>query len=71
VYVLLNRERVEELRRDRGWTQRTFAEAAGICPATARRAERGDSVSLWTARKVAAALCTGPVRSLGRPLCRA
>jgi DNA-binding XRE family transcriptional regulator len=70
VYVLLNRRRVEELRRDRDWTQHTLADAAGICSSTAKRVERGKPVRLTTARKVAAALDVEPLQRLGRPFCQ-
>jgi transcriptional regulator with XRE-family HTH domain len=71
MYVAMYGERVRELREEKGMSKRALAEAAGITPKTARRAEREEPVSLWTARKVAAALGVESVRGLGRPLCRA
>jgi DNA-binding XRE family transcriptional regulator len=53
MYVEMNGAKVRELREEKGMSKRALAEAAGITPKTARRAEREEPVSLWTARKVA------------------
>jgi DNA-binding XRE family transcriptional regulator len=70
VYVVMDEGRIKELREERSLSKRALAEAAGITPKTARRAEREEPVSLWTARKVAAALGVESVRGLGWPLSR-
>jgi transcriptional regulator with XRE-family HTH domain len=68
MYVLMNSERVQELRQEKGLSKRDLAGAAGISPATATRVEREEPVTFRTGRKVAAAFGIGPSPSLGRVL---
>ena len=67
MYVQLYPERVKTLREERGMSKRDLAAAAGVCPTTARNAERGTPVQSNTAFKVAAALGVDPPQRLGRP----
>lgn len=71
MYVAMYGERVREFREEKGMSKRGLAAAAGITPKAARRAEREEPVSLWTARKIAAALGAESPQGLGRPLDRA
>jgi transcriptional regulator with XRE-family HTH domain len=68
VYVLMNSERVEELREAKGLSKRDLAVAAGISATTAERAESGEPVRFSTGRKVAAALGVESSQTPGRPL---
>jgi transcriptional regulator with XRE-family HTH domain len=68
VYVLMNKERIEELREAKGLSKRALAGAAGIAASTVARAERERPVTFSTGRKVAGALGVGPSPSLGRVL---
>ena len=70
-YVVLDSERVEELREQKGMTRRDLAGAAGISLTTARRLEREVPVTLRTARAVADALGVEPSPTLGHVLTRA
>jgi transcriptional regulator with XRE-family HTH domain len=67
VYVSLYPENVKALREEWGLSPRALAEAAGVAAPTARRAERGEPVSVTTARSLAAVLRVNPPQRLGRP----
>ena len=67
MYVELYGENVKALREEWGMTKRDLAEAAGISTTTARNAERGEPVSVPTARSVAAVLRVNPPQRLGQP----
>jgi len=71
VYVVMNRERVRELRKEKGLSERDLAAVAGVSMKTARSAEREVSVTFRPGRAVAEALGVGPSPSLGRVLARA
>jgi transcriptional regulator with XRE-family HTH domain len=68
MYVVMNSERVRELREEKGLRQRELAAEAGGSETTARRAEREAPVRFRTGRKVAEALGVRPSPSLGRVL---
>ena len=68
MYVVMNRERVQELREEKGMTRRDLAGAAGISAQTARRVELEEPVYFRTGRAVAKALGVEPSRDLGRVL---
>jgi transcriptional regulator with XRE-family HTH domain len=68
VYVVMNSERVQELREEKGLSERALAGAAGISAETVRRAEREEPVRFSTGRAVADALGVEPSRDLGRVL---
>jgi transcriptional regulator with XRE-family HTH domain len=68
VYVVMNADRVRELREEKGMTRRDLAGAAGISAETARRVERAEPVYFRTGRAVAEALGVEPSRDLGRVL---
>jgi transcriptional regulator with XRE-family HTH domain len=70
MYVILDGERVRELREEEGMSRRDLAATAGISPTTLRRVEdnRGP-VSLTSARKVGRALDVNP-RVFGRAVSR-
>ena len=67
-YVVMNSERVEELREQKGMARRDLAGAAGISVSTARRVELEEPVTFRTGRAIAVALGVEPPRSLGRVL---
>jgi transcriptional regulator with XRE-family HTH domain len=67
-YAVMNGERVQELREEKGLSKRALAAAAGISVSTVRRAEREKPLYLSTGRKVADALGVEPSPSLGRVL---
>ncbi len=52
-------------------SKKDLAAAAGISKKTARNAERGEPVSVPTARSVAAVLRVNPPQRLGQPAHRA
>jgi len=56
VYVVMNGERVQELREEKALSKRALAAEAGISEKTARNAERGVPVTFGTGRAVAGAL---------------
>jgi predicted transcriptional regulator len=64
VYVKLDGEKVRAMRESNAGV---FAKEAGISAKTLRRVERGETVSVKTARKIAAALEVEPPQSLARP----
>ena len=64
--VKMNPERVRSLREEKGMSRKGLAEAAGISPRTAARAERGELVQGSTATAVAAVFSEGPSESLER-----
>jgi transcriptional regulator with XRE-family HTH domain len=70
VYVVMNSERVRELREEKGMSRRDLAGAAGVSVETARRIEREAPVTFRTGRAVADALGVEPSPSLGRVLGR-
>jgi transcriptional regulator with XRE-family HTH domain len=70
VYVVMNSERVQELREENGLSRRALASAAGISVSTARNVEREVPVTFRTGRAVADALGVEPSPSLGRVLKR-
>jgi transcriptional regulator with XRE-family HTH domain len=65
-YVVMDKERVKELREERGMTRRDLAGMAGISVSTAKRVERQVPVTFRTGRAVAGALGVEPSPSLGR-----
>jgi transcriptional regulator with XRE-family HTH domain len=67
-YVVIDGERVRELREEKGMTTRDLAGAAGISVQTAKRVEREEPVYFRTGRAVAKALGVEPSPSLGRVL---
>jgi transcriptional regulator with XRE-family HTH domain len=67
-YVVMDAERVKELREERGLSKRALAAAAGISVDAARRLEREVPVTFATGRAVADALGVEPSPSLGRVL---
>jgi len=69
--LVMNAERVQELREGQGMSRRALADAAGISAETVRRAEREVPVTFRTGRALAAALGVEPSPSLGRVLSRA
>jgi transcriptional regulator with XRE-family HTH domain len=70
VCVVMNSERVQSLREERGLSRRDLATAAGVSETTARRVEREEPVTFRTGRKVADALGVEPSPSLGRAIDR-
>jgi transcriptional regulator with XRE-family HTH domain len=68
VYVLMNTDRVKELREERGLSKRALAAVAGISVSTAHRIEREAPVTFRTGRAVADALGVESSPSLGRVL---
>jgi transcriptional regulator with XRE-family HTH domain len=68
VYVVMSRERVQELREEKGLSKQALVGAAGISVSTARNVERDVPVAFRTGRAVAGALGVEPSPSLGRVL---
>jgi transcriptional regulator with XRE-family HTH domain len=68
VFLVMDSERVRELREQKGMSRRDLAAAAGISVSTAGRVEREAPVTFRTGRKVADALGIEPSPSLGRML---
>jgi transcriptional regulator with XRE-family HTH domain len=68
VYVVMNSERVKDLREEKGMTRRDLADAAGVSVQTAKRVELEEPVRFSTGRAVAGALGAEPSPSLGRVL---
>ena len=60
-------EKIRALREGRGMNPTALARAAGVTAPTARRAERGEPVSVTTARSLAAVLRVNPPQRLGQP----
>jgi transcriptional regulator with XRE-family HTH domain len=69
--LVMNTERVQELREEKGMTRRDLAAVAGISMTTARRVEREKPVMFRTGRAVADALGIEPGPRRGRVLGRA
>jgi lambda repressor-like predicted transcriptional regulator len=67
-YVVMNRERVQELCEEKGMTRRALAAEAGISVETARNVEREVPVTFRTGHAIADALGVEPSPSLGRVL---
>jgi len=67
-YVVMDSERVRELREERGMTRRDLAGEAGISVDTVRSVEREKPVTFRTGCAVAGALGVEPSPSLGRVL---
>jgi ribosome-binding protein aMBF1 (putative translation factor) len=68
--LVMNSERVRELREEKGMTRRDLAAAAGISVKTVRRVEREKPVMFRTGRAVADALGIEPGPRRGRVLGR-
>ena len=68
MYVVMDSERVRELREEKGMSRRDLAGAAGISAKTVRRVELEEPVYFRTGRAVAKALGVEPSPSLGRVL---
>ena len=68
MYVVMDSERVRELREEKGMSRRDLAGAAGISAQTVRRVELEEPVYFRTGRAVAEALGVEPSRDLGRVL---
>ncbi len=71
MYVVMNSERVRELREEKGMSKRGLAAAASVSETTLRRVERGEPLHFRTGRAVAKALGVEPSLSLGCVLTRA
>jgi transcriptional regulator with XRE-family HTH domain len=71
MYVVMNNQRVQELREEKGLSKRDLATAAGVSETALKRVEREEPVAFRTRRKVATALGVEPSPSLGRVLTRA
>ena len=67
-YLVMNSERVKELREEKGLSKQALASVAGISVDTARRVEAEEPLRFRTGRAVAGALGVGPSPSLGRVL---
>jgi DNA-binding XRE family transcriptional regulator len=67
-YVVMDSDRVRELREEKGMSRRGLAAVAGVSVQTARRIEREPPVTFRTGRAVAEALGAKPSPSLGRVL---
>jgi transcriptional regulator with XRE-family HTH domain len=65
MYVVMDGERVEAMRQERGLSRHALAQEAGISPSTVANAERGGVVRLRTVRRVSRVLGVPP-KSLGR-----
>ena len=68
MYVVMNSERVRELREEKGMTRTDLAGEAGISVSTAHRVELEEPVYFRTGRAVADALGVEPSPSRGRVL---
>jgi transcriptional regulator with XRE-family HTH domain len=66
--LVMNTERVQELREEKGMTRRDLAAVAGISMTTARRVEREKPMMFRTGRAVAGALGIEPSPGPGRVL---
>jgi transcriptional regulator with XRE-family HTH domain len=66
--LVMNAERVQELREEKGMTSQDLAAAAGISMTTARRVGREKPMMFRTGRAVADALGVEPSPGLGRVL---
>ena len=69
--LVMNSERVRNLREDKGLSKQDLAALAGISVSTARRVEREEPVRLSTGRAVAEALGVEPSPELGQDAARA
>jgi transcriptional regulator with XRE-family HTH domain len=71
VYLAMDSERIKELRREKGMSQRQLAEASGVSKRALTNAELGKTYAFpSTARKIGAALEVDP-RSLATVASRA
>ena len=71
VLLVMDGEKVRSLRKERGWSRRQLAEAAGVSQKALENAELGKTHARpTTARKIGAALAVDP-RSLARVAGRA
>ena len=66
MYARMNADKVRQLRARHGMSRKELADAAGICAATARNAERRGAVRYSTAWKVAGVFGLHP-RDIARP----
>ena len=66
MYAVMDGERIEAMRQERGLSRRGFAEQAGIGVKTVARVERGERVRKATVWKVASAFGRHP-REIARP----
>jgi predicted transcriptional regulator len=67
VYVVMDGEKIEAMRQERGWSRFELAVAAGLSEASVRNVERGaNNVRLETARRLGMAYGVRP-QELGRP----
>ena len=70
MYVVMNSERVQSLREEKGLSKRGLASLASVSETTHRRVEREEPVHFRTGRAVAKVLGVEPSPSLGRVLGR-
>jgi transcriptional regulator with XRE-family HTH domain len=66
VYVIMDGEKIEAMRQERGLSRQEFAEEAGIAASTLRSVERAERVRRKTAWRVARVFGLHP-REIGRP----
>ena len=66
MYVVMNSEKIEAMRQERGFSRRELAERAGVAPKTVARVERGLPVRRATGRSVANVFGLHPTE-IGRP----
>ena len=70
MYVVMNAERVQSLREEKGLSKRGLAATASVSDTTHRRVEREEPVYFRTGRAVAEVFGIEPSPSLGRILGR-
>jgi DNA-binding XRE family transcriptional regulator len=66
MYAVMDGEKIQEMRAERGLSRRQFAQAVGLAQSTLRSAEQGGTVRLLTVRKLAAYFGTQP-KEIARP----
>jgi transcriptional regulator with XRE-family HTH domain len=66
MFAVMDGERVEAMRQERGLSRREFAKVAGIGESTARRVENGERILVRTAWDVAGVFGLHP-KELGKP----
>lgn len=66
MYGVMDGEKIEAMREERGLSRQELAQEAGISMETLRRVERGERIAAHTGRKVARVFGMHP-REIGRP----